>query len=129
MEENKEAKTLEVSDGSYINFYKNGVLQEHNFFDIYEGTYHAAVSLYMHGRCRVNFGKNPFVYSPFSSKVVSDHAVRGRQWLPYSMLSEAHLSQSTHSANLSSQFDLQETSQFSEASEYQEKRGCKSKAK
>ena len=65
MEENKEqAKELEISDGSYIEFYKNGELLERNFFDIYEGTYHAAVSMYMHGRCRVNFGKNPFAFPP-----------------------------------------------------------------
>ena len=48
LEENKEqTKMLEVSDGSYIEFYKNGTLLERKFMDIYEGTYHAAVSLYM----------------------------------------------------------------------------------
>ena len=64
MEENKGAGALEVSDGSYIDFYKNGVLQERKFLDIFEGTYHAAVSMYMHGKCRVNFGKSPFAYTP-----------------------------------------------------------------
>lgn len=39
--------------------------------DIYEGTYHASVSLYMHGRCRVNFGKTPFAYKPRSEPVVN----------------------------------------------------------
>eukprot|EP00350_Pseudokeronopsis_sp_OXSARD2_P004227 CAMPEP_0170563892 /NCGR_PEP_ID=MMETSP0211-20121228/69626_1 /TAXON_ID=311385 /ORGANISM="Pseudokeronopsis sp., Strain OXSARD2" /LENGTH=102 /DNA_ID=CAMNT_0010882685 /DNA_START=305 /DNA_END=613 /DNA_ORIENTATION=- len=37
----------EVSDGSFIEFFKNGVKQEHLFMDILEGKYHAGVSLYM----------------------------------------------------------------------------------
>ena len=61
-EENKE--NLYVSEGSYIEFYKNGVLQSKKFPDIYEGTYHAAISVYMHARCRINFGKYPFAYQP-----------------------------------------------------------------
>lgn len=72
LEENKEqTKMLEVSDGSYIEFYKNGTLLERKFMDIYEGTYHAAVSLYMQGRCRVNFGKCPFAYPPRRSAASS----------------------------------------------------------
>jgi len=68
MEDNKDDhKALEVGHGSYIEFYKNGELQEHSFVDIYEGTYHAAVSLYMHGRCRVNFGKSAFKFGPIAS--------------------------------------------------------------
>jgi len=47
---------MEIDDGeehiqrskeSSILYFKNGVLQENHFIDIYEGTYHAAVSLYM----------------------------------------------------------------------------------
>lgn len=57
-------KQLEVSEGSFIEFYKNGVKQSRQFIDIFEGTYHAAVSLYMHARCKVNFGKCPFTYAP-----------------------------------------------------------------
>ena len=53
---------LYVSEGSYIEFYKNGVLQSRKFTDIYEGTYHAAISVYMQARCKINFGKCPFAF-------------------------------------------------------------------
>jgi len=46
----------EVSDGSFIEFYRNGHKQSHTFVDIYEGAYRAGVSLYMNAQCRVNFG-------------------------------------------------------------------------
>lgn len=49
---------LEVSGGSFIEFYKNGKLQHKTFEPIFEGTYHAGVSLYMNAACRVNFGKS-----------------------------------------------------------------------
>lgn len=59
---NKDA--MEVCEGSYIEFYKNGEKEEQKFVDMYEGVYHAAISLYMNARCRVNFGKSPFIYKP-----------------------------------------------------------------
>ena len=59
---------LEVSNGSYIKFYKNGKLQGLTFNDIYEGKYHAAVSLYMQARCKVNFGGAPFKFKPETDK-------------------------------------------------------------
>ncbi len=42
---------LEVSNGSYIKLFKNGIEQRFSFVDIYEGHYHAAISLYMNARC------------------------------------------------------------------------------
>ena len=57
---------LEVADGSFIHFYKDGVLQPNSFENIYEGTYYAGVSLYMQARCEVNFGGAPFRYPPSS---------------------------------------------------------------
>ena len=113
MEENKMQQVLEVSDGSYMEFYKNGVLQERKFVDIYEGTYHAAVSLYMHGRCKVNFGKCPFSYQPRSSSdqaIIDEDAqnaasvsIGSRVWLPYSMLSD--VVDATHPQNLAAAGD------------------------
>ena len=54
--------SLEVADGSFIHFYKDGVLQPNSFENIYEGTYYAGISLYMQARCEVNFGGAPFKY-------------------------------------------------------------------
>ena len=45
-----------MSEQSYIQFSKNGELLPAQFVDIYEGTYHAAISLYMQARCRINLG-------------------------------------------------------------------------
>lgn len=112
-----------MSDGSYIEFYKNGVLQERKFVDIYEGTYHAAVSLYMHGRCKVNFGKCPFAYQPNSSEQAGNSTTDGiatvisnRVWLPYSMLSDvvdaSHASNLPAACDLPDQFNCQETAQY-----------------
>ena len=56
---------LEVSQGSYVSLYKNGVLQPHEFKNIYEGYYHVAVSLFMNARCKVNFGPH-FDHAPQS---------------------------------------------------------------
>ena len=109
-----------MSEGSYIEFYKNGVLQERKFIDIFEGTYHAAVSVYMHARCKVNFGKCPFAFQPNSQTEST------RTWLPYSMLSAIEFTQSTHPNNLPAQSDLPDF-QCSESVDFQEKRIGKSK--
>jgi len=53
-------KELEVSDGSFIEFYKNGEKQAQCFMDIYEADYYAAISLYMNARVAINFGQAPF---------------------------------------------------------------------
>ena len=58
-----------MSNGSYIKYFKNGVLQRLSFEDIYEGDYHAGVSLYMSSRCSVNFGPD-FVYKPDDPKIL-----------------------------------------------------------
>jgi len=55
---------IQTSDGSYVKFYKNGTEQKRKFENIFEGTYHAAVSLYMQARVRVNFGERPFKHPP-----------------------------------------------------------------
>ena len=47
---------LEVSENSYIEFYKNGVKQQYYFCDIWEADYFAAISVYMNARVAVNFG-------------------------------------------------------------------------
>ena len=129
-EDNKEEhKALEIGHGSYIEFYKNGVLQQHKYMDIYEGTYHAAISLYMHGRCRVNFGKSPFAYKPMVAQKSEQKAARGISWLPYSMLSMDTVdpAQSTHSSNLPDESELAEPIQCQESAEYQVKRRGKHK--
>jgi hypothetical protein len=46
----------EISDGSFIEFYRNGVKQSHTFLEIFEGPYRAGISLYMSAQCKVNFG-------------------------------------------------------------------------
>jgi len=46
----------EISDGSFIEFYRNGVKQSHTFVEIFEGPYRAGISLYMSAQCKVNFG-------------------------------------------------------------------------
>lgn len=54
---------LEVSENSFIEFYKNGVRQSCHFKDIWEADYFAAVSVYMNARVAVNFGQsNKFKY-------------------------------------------------------------------
>lgn len=54
---------LEVSENSFIDFYKNGVKQPCFFRDIWEADYFAAVSVYMNARVAVNFGhSNQFKY-------------------------------------------------------------------
>ena len=84
LQDNKQ-KALLVGSGSFIEFYKNGTLQNKTVFeDIYEGTYFAAISMYMNARCRVNFGKAPFRHSPQQSKRLEE-----LKWMPYSMLSQA----------------------------------------
>ena len=91
----KQDEELEVSSGSFIEFYKNGKLQARkDFSNIYEGTYHAGVSMYMNASCRVNFGKSQFRYQPSS-----EHR-RGSKWLPYSMLADVDCQVSTHQRNL-----------------------------
>ena len=47
----KEDNDLEPSDGSFIKLYKNGVEQACFFNNIYEGSYYAAISLYMNAQC------------------------------------------------------------------------------
>lgn len=49
---------LEVSENSFIEFYKNGIKQPYYFCDIWEADYFAAVSVYMNARVAVNFGQN-----------------------------------------------------------------------
>ena len=49
---------LEVSENSFIEFYKNGVKQPCHFRDIWEADYFAAVSVYMNARVAVNFGQS-----------------------------------------------------------------------
>ncbi len=61
---------LEVSNGSYIKLFVNGVEQPMMFQDIYEGPYFAAVSLYMHASCRLNLGpSDEFKFRPSDPKV------------------------------------------------------------
>ena len=48
--------SLEISDGSFIEFYKNGHKQSEIFQDIWEADYFASVSLYMNAKVSVNFG-------------------------------------------------------------------------
>ena len=52
------ADLLEVSQGSYIKMTINGIEQPVTFLNIYEGHYHAAVSLFMNARCSINYGPN-----------------------------------------------------------------------
>ena len=71
LEQGEQAKNkIEVSDGSWIQFTVNGKPQPQVFKNIYEGAYHAGVSMYMHGRCKVNFGPN-FVHKPPNEKVLA----------------------------------------------------------
>jgi hypothetical protein len=42
----------------YIKFYKNGIEQKEAFIGIFEGSYHAAVTLYNFAKVCVNFGPN-----------------------------------------------------------------------
>ena len=49
-------KNLEVSDGSFIEFFLNGVRQVQYFADIYEADYFLAISLYMNAKVSVNMG-------------------------------------------------------------------------
>lgn len=58
----EEQDELEIGTGSFIKFFKNGKLMENNFENIFEGTYFAGISLYMHAQCIVNFGSAPFKY-------------------------------------------------------------------
>lgn len=51
---------LEVSDGSFVEFFKNGDKQAQYFSDIYEANYFAALSLYMNAKVAVNFGQSKF---------------------------------------------------------------------
>ena len=62
--EDKQTEKSHKCSGSYIRFYKNGVLQNFEHENIYEGTYFAGVSLYMQATCRINFGGQQFKYLP-----------------------------------------------------------------
>ena len=53
----EDLENLEVSENSFIEFYKNGVKQPYSFYDIWEADYFAAISLYMNARVAVNFGQ------------------------------------------------------------------------
>ena len=48
--------SLEVSDGSFIEFYVNGIRQTQYFTDIYEADYFLTISLYMNAKVAVNMG-------------------------------------------------------------------------
>ena len=61
---------MEVSEGSWIQFTVNGKPEPKFFQNIYEGSYHAGVSMYMHGRCKVNFGPS-FAYKTSNEKVLA----------------------------------------------------------
>ena len=80
----------DIMRGSFIRFYKNGqpVADSPAFEDIPAGNYYAAVSLFMGGRCSLNFGPNfsslPVLSDkekglrpirPLSSVVPSEHPV------------------------------------------------------
>jgi len=65
-----------VSDNSKIKFFKNGKLLG-QIDTVYEGTYSAAVSLYMHAQVRLNFGHKDFRFPPKAKE---------GDWKPYCTL-------------------------------------------
>lgn len=55
---NSNAENSEKNLECFIKFYKNGVEQKEAFLGIFEGNYHAAVTLYNFAKVSVNFGPN-----------------------------------------------------------------------
>lgn len=85
---------LEVSDGSFIEFYLNGKRQEHYFSDIFETEYFLAVSLFMNARVSINMGQSKFKYfSDISKKEVKSTSDFKREYAnkiePYWTLCES----------------------------------------
>jgi hypothetical protein len=119
----KPKNQLQRSKDSIIHYFKNGELQHVFQEDIYEGTYHAAVSLYMHAVCKVNFGGWPFKYKPAQPKTDTP-------WLPYSALATGVSQTNTHPENFTVPHDRQRflslqnfigEKQLNEQCEYREK--------
>jgi len=78
-------KNLEISEGSSISFYKNGVKQSQEFVDIFEADYFAAVSMYMNAKVSINFGQSKFKYFNSISKAQPKSALN---IMPYYSLSK-----------------------------------------
>ena len=66
---------LQLSDGSYIEFYKNGQQVGQRVEKVYEGIYFAGISLYMQAAVQINFGEKSFKHPP-----------QGKDYKPYSEL-------------------------------------------
>jgi len=72
---------VEVNEGSKVIYYKNGKCLGVAFENLFEGFYHAGVSVYMSAQVSVNFGPE-FEYPPNSEDLDDDT----RDYKPYSVI-------------------------------------------
>ena len=67
---NVNEKNSENNSECYIKFFKNGMEQKEAFIGIYEGSYHAAITLYNFAKVSINFGPNFKFFSCLDNRSV-----------------------------------------------------------